>query len=195
MGLFKKLFGKKSKFFCILNISGKFDLESRISLFEERFDTILKKAKLGCVSGGGSFLNAETYEPENCGIELCFNVDPATIKDNLVEMFTAFGLPKGSELVFDDETINVGTLEGMALHLNGTELSDEIYSSTSALVVAEELSKIFGDDFRYYTSWQGATETAIYFYGISFEKMKELSKDFVNSYPLCQKCKITNIFT
>jgi len=41
--------------------------------------------------------------------------------------------------------------------------------------------------------WQGPTETALYMYGESFEKMRDAIAEFVASYPLCQNARIVQI--
>jgi len=46
---------------------------------------------------------------------------------------------------------------------------------------------------RMYSYWEGSTYTALYFYGLSFSKMKESVETFIAQYPLCQKCRIEQI--
>ncbi len=42
---------------------------------------------------------------------------------------------------------------------------------------------------RLYSWWEGAEYTGLYFYGTSFEDMKQKIQPFISNYPLCQKSR------
>ncbi len=62
----------------------------------------------------------------------------------LVGLLNAIGIPKGSVLKGEKE-ISIGTLEGLAYYLNGTELSREVYQNCDINYVIEQMeAKIQG---------------------------------------------------
>ena len=102
--------------------------------------------------------------------------------------------PVGSRLTFDDsdEKYEFGTLEGMAVYLNGVDLDPEVYASCDVNEVAETLANSI-DGLALFSHWHGNKETALYFYAPSFEAMKAATADFISTYPLCQKCRVEKI--
>jgi hypothetical protein len=92
----------------------------------------------------------------------------------------------GSELPF-------GVAEGMAVYLNGTELPDEVYKECDSNFVLDEFNRLLGEGGKVLSWWQGPTETAFYLYGASFAEMKARVAEFIDSYPLCQKCRIEQL--
>ncbi|MCA1368872.1 hypothetical protein I6F15_15900 [Bradyrhizobium sp. BRP14] len=41
--------------------------------------------------------------------------------------------------------------------------------------------------------WQGPSETALYMYGSNFQMMRDRLTSFLQTYPLCQHCRIDQI--
>lgn len=41
--------------------------------------------------------------------------------------------------------------------------------------------------------WQGPTESALYMYGQNFETIRERIQPLLDSYPLCQRCRVERI--
>ena len=60
-------------------------------------------------------------------------------------------------------------------------------------VVIEELERSLAESGRMYSYWEGAKETALYFYGADFEEMRERMQEFLAEYPLCAKCRVVQI--
>ena len=89
--------------------------------------------------------------------------------------------------------IEVGTLEGLAFYVNGTDLPDEIYESCDINHVIEQMESAMNGIGRFYSYWEGNEWTALYFYGVSFVEMKQKIEPFIASYPLCQKSRIEQI--
>ena len=112
----------------------------------------------------------------------------------IIDRLEAVGAPKGSRLIVekDGREVPFGKLEGLGLFLNGTDLDDSVYAESDVNHVIEECDRLMSDgDFRGY--WEGSRETALYFYGRSFEDMKAAIAAFTASYPLCQKARIEQI--
>ena len=93
----------------------------------------------------------------------------------------------------EDLEVAVGRLEGLALYMNGTELHDEVYENCDINYAIDQMEELMGNIGSMYSYWEGPNDTAIYFYGDSFEEMKRCIEPFLNEYPLCQKCRIEHI--
>lgn len=72
--------------------------------------------------------------------------------------------------------IEVGTLEGLAFYVNGTDLPDEIYESCDINHVIEQMESAMNGIGRFYSYWEGNEWTALYFYGGSFVEMKSKNR-------------------
>lgn len=183
-------------FYITLNLNARLQPVDRAPL-EDALDSILKKLNLGEVSGGGTMMQ-KSGEIEFCDIELClqekpFKGDLNKALDKVSDITEKLGVPKGSRLLSSEAERPVGTLEGLAYYGNGTDLPDEVYRSYDINYVADKLEECMKGIGSLYSYWEGPTETAFYFYGSSFEEMKRSISDFVNEYPLCQKCRIVQI--
>lgn len=195
-GLFKKKIKEPEiePQYIVVNLNARIQPIHRGEIFEDILDEMLSQNNLGEVSGGGT-LQAESGEIESCDIEIQVsnsNVETVTkIKDTLENI----GVPKGSKINVEenDTEIEFGTLEGLALYLNGTELDDKVYEQGDSDFVYSELDRLTEEKGRVYSYWQGPTETAFYLYGNSFEEMKTLLSEFIDNYPLCQKSRLEQI--
>ena len=87
----------------------------------------------------------------------------------------------------------IGSFEGLAIYLSGTELPDEVYEKCDVNVVVESIEDILDDNGLMLSHMDGAQDTALYFYGFSFEEMKEAITPFLNEYPLCKGCRVVQI--
>ncbi|MGF1879337.1 hypothetical protein L4D77_29280 [Photobacterium frigidiphilum] len=195
-GLFKKK-GEAEQAepqFIVVNLNARIQPTHRGEIYEEPLDDVLSKSQSGEVSGGGSLLSS-VGEVEYCDIEIQVpNSDDAIIKF-IKSSLEKIGVPKGSKIIVEatGSEIEFGDLEGLALYLNGTELDDEVYSSSDSNYVYSELERLIDGIGRVYSYWQGPTETALYLYGFSYDEMKSSIAELVDNYPLCQKCRIERI--
>ncbi|MGF1836842.1 hypothetical protein [Photobacterium sanguinicancri] len=195
-GFFKKK-GEAEKAepqFIVVNLNARIQPTHRGEIYEEPLDNVLSKSQSGEVSGGGSLLSS-VGEVEYCDIEIQVpNSDDAIIK-LIKSSLEEIGVPKGSKIIVEatGSEVEFGDLEGLALYLNGTELDDEVYSSSDSNYVYNELERLIDGIGRVYSYWQGPTETALYLYGYSYDEMKSSIAELVDNYPLCQKCRIERI--
>lgn len=174
----------------ILHLNARFQPKHRFEL-EDALQEILEQNKTGEITGGGTSLK-ENGEIGSCDIEINY-ADSGKGLEWLVNLLNAIGIPKGSVLQGIEPPINVGTLEGLALYLNVTDLAEEIYRSCDVNYAIEQLEQAIGSIGHMYSYRELNEFTALYFYGTSFSEMKEKMLPFISDYPLCQKCRIEQI--
>lgn len=179
----------------VLYINERLIPEHRYWYYEDTISPVLKKYRLGKLVGGESMMTKEN------GVECCelsFEC-PRRKLNKLVNLLSIIPLAKGSRItVFGDDgkeekEIEVGKLECMGIRLNGTELPDEIYKSCTSDYVVDELMKILGEENVLYTYWHGDTDMLLFFYGESYEEMRDKVSEFLDTYPLCQDCTVEQV--
>ncbi|GLQ32005.1 hypothetical protein [Litoribrevibacter albus] len=195
-GLFKK---KENKVeiepeFIVVTINARIQPMHRGEIYEDPLDEILSKNSIGEVSGGGT-LQSQSGEIEYCDVEIQVGNSSNDTVDLIRSSLEQIGVPKGSKIKVEatDSEIEFGTLEGLAIYLNGTDLDSEVYARSDSNHVYSELDRLTQGNGKVYSYWQGPTETAFYLYGTSFAQMKSQISELVNNYPLCQKCRIEQI--
>lgn len=163
--------------------------------FEDPLDETLRQQEIGEVSGGGTQLADEPAGIEFCDLEIRVKVPSQDVFDVIIKRLEELGAPKGSKLINegDGHEIPFGVTEGLALFINGTDLAAEVYANSDINHVIEECDKLLGEVGEHRGHWEGSQETALYFYGTSFEQMRTLIGPFVASYPLCEKARIEQI--
>lgn len=172
-----------------LKLNARFQPIHRFEL-EDALQEILQTKGMGEIIGGGT-MQEKNGEIESCDIEIHL-LNEENI-EWFVDILRRIGIPKGSVLYNDCYQINVGTLEGLAIYLNGTDLPKEVYQSCDINYAIEQMNQLLGNDGRMYSYWESDTFTALYFYGASFVDMQERLTPFIKEYPLCKKCGIEQI--
>ncbi len=195
-GLFKKKEKKEEveSQFIVVTVNARIQPMHRGEIYEDPLDKILSENSIGEVSGGGT-LQYQTGEIEYCDIEVQVNNSNEDTINIIKSSLENIGVPKGSKITVEatDTVIEFGSLEGLAIYLNGTELEAEVYESSDSNHVYSELDRLTEGAGKVYSYWQGPNETAFYLYGSSFSQMKEQISELVSNYPLCQKCRIEQI--
>ena len=175
-----------------LQLNARLQPLDRGDIYEDYIIEVLEENGVGSIDGGGTLLQ-ENGEVEYCDIEITLEEGNEESIEFLLEVIEAIQVPKGSLLYNEDVKYEVGTLEGLALYMNGTDLPDEVYRNCDINVVIEKLEELLEDSGEYYSYWEGPQDTALYFYGDSYEKMKKIMEPFLREYPLCQKCRVVQI--
>ncbi|KYN24662.1 hypothetical protein AUQ44_01865 [Vibrio cidicii] len=195
-GLFKK---KESRpetepEYIVVTINARIQPMHRAEIYEDPLDEVLSQNSIGEVSGGGT-LQSQSGEIEHCDVEIQVNNSNEETVEVIRSLLENLGVPKGSKLKVEatNSEIEFGTLEGLAIYLNGTDLDTEVYENSDSNYVYSELERLTQGIGKVYSYWQGPKETAFYLYGNSFALMKSQISGLVNSYPLCQKCRIEQI--
>jgi len=104
-------------------------------------------------------------------------------------------VPKGSSLKMDNTTkeFDIGSKEGLGLYLNGTEFPSEIYERSDISDHIEKIDDLVNDFASLESHWEGWSETALYYYGKSFNEIKEAIAGLIETYPLCEKCRVLKL--
>lgn len=180
--------------FIVVTINARIQPMHRGEIYEDPLDAILSKNSFGEVSGGGT-LQSQSGEIEYCDVEIQVNNSDSETVELIRSSLEKIGVPKGSKIKVEvtDSEIDFGTLEGLAIYLNGTDLDAEVYANCDSNHVYSELDRLTLGNGKVYSYWQGETETAFYLYGTSFSQMKSQISELVNTYPMCQKCRIVQI--
>jgi tetratricopeptide (TPR) repeat protein len=178
--------------FVVAQLNARLQPIDRGELFEDPLDEILQEANLGRISGGGTMLTDER-EVAYCDIEINLNELNDQSLQKVIQELENLGAPKGSLLKMGKQAIEFGVSEGLAIYLNGSDLPDEVYQNCDSNIVYTEISRLIEGEGMIMSHWQGPTETALYLYGNSFTTLQELIREFIDTYPLCQKCRIVQI--
>ena len=164
--------------------------------FEDPLDEFLKERSLGEVTGGGTQLADEPAGIEFCDVEILLK-DPSDANlAAVIQCLEQLGAPKGSKLHLPDrESIPFGVYEGLALFLDGVNLPDSVYETCDVdeLVETANAKLAAGGGGRFYSYWQGSTETGLYFYGPSFAAMRTALGPVLAADPQCQGARVEQI--
>ena len=166
----------------------------RGEFFEDPLDELLAEEGMGSVVGGGTELADEPAGLSSCSIEISVtDADPDTIQ-TIIVLLEKLGAPKGSEMRIEGEApIPFGVTEGLALFLNRTDVPGEVYESSAVNATLSGLSDAMIGKGILLGYWEGSRETALYFYGTSFDAMKEAALAYTVRDPLCRQCRFEQI--
>lgn len=166
----------------------------RGDLYEDPLDYVLQKSGKGTVTGGGTLLQPNG-EIEFCDLEIELkDASEETIK-LITSALEKMGAPRGSTLLIGEEAREVpfGQNEGLAVYLNGTDLPQSTYDECDVNVVYEAFERLLEGLGGVHSYWEGPTETALYMYGSSYQAMVAALRDFLDSYPLCEKARVVQV--
>lgn len=158
--------------------------------YEEPLDAALKKAGLGECDGGGT-MQAKDGEIEYIGLDLQLN-DLERGIPFVIRFLEKRGVAAGStlEIAGREKHVIFGKVEGLGVYLDGVNLPAEVYAKSDVNFVVSELEKKISPDGLMRAHWQGARETALYFYGKSASEMEKAMRPFLDSYPLCKNARV-----
>ena len=160
----------------------------RGSRYEDPLLDAFDAASLGTISGGGSQLT-EVGQIEFVDIEVdATDIDRAVT--TTVEVLEAAGAPEGSEIRSDDGVVRVfGTLQCLAIYLDGISLPDEVYATLDFDEVTTQLGDLAGPgSFRSVS--QGNEEVGLFFFGPSAEEMFTRVQPLLHTLPVGQNARV-----
>lgn len=178
----------------IARINARMRPLDRDEVYEDPLIVALEAEGLGTTCGAGTLL-AENWEVEFCELEIESAKPFAEVAVRVVAVLEQAGAPRGSELWSSEggETLAFGHFEGLGLYLNGTDLPAEVYASSDVNYVYDEINRLLAGEGSIQSFWEGPEETALYLYGRSFTAMQERISGLIESYPLCQRCRVVQI--
>lgn len=159
--------------------------------YEDPLQAVLENTQIGRVTGGGSQLNElGGIEFADVEIELA-NLDEPALRTVAAALEKA-GAPQGSELIAaaEDRILRqFGTLQCLAIFLDGTSLPDEVYADLDFDAVVSEIGAAAGEDsFRGF--WQGPEETGVFFFGPDAEAMFTRVEPVLRRLPIGQNARV-----
>lgn len=163
--------------------------------FEDPLDAILKSLDMGEVTGGGTQMAEDPDGIAYCVIEISLPKMSAPVISLIVEELEKLGAPKGSVLKFinSNDEIAFGKYEGLGLFLNGTDLPSDVYALSDVNDTVAECNRLLEHTGAFRGYWEGRHETALYFYGKNFVKMRAAIQGYLDTAPLCSKARVVRI--
>ncbi len=188
---------KDEEIFLTIHLNDRIQPLDRWIKYEDPLDKFLSENNYGEVSGWGTLVH-ENGEIIHCDVELKIKSDYLSdwlFIPHLLKKLQDIGAPKGSKIIIEstEETIEFGTKEGIAIYLDGINLTAEVYKNCDSNFVMEEFERLTYQESDIHRYWQGPKETAFYLYGESYESMKNSLMDFINNYPLCKWARFEKI--
>ena len=174
----------------ILELNARLQPMHRGEIFEDMFEEMFERFGIGEITGAGTFQMA-TGEVEKCDISMSVFKNKLNPFISLLKRIDI--IPKGSKLIINGEETPIGTAQGMAIYLNGTELDEEVYKNNDINQLIEQLDKALENIAQRLSHWVGPTETALYYYGKDYIAMKKAILPITKKHPLCQKCRTEKI--
>lgn len=197
------IFGKKKsadespddRTMIIAQLNARVQPLDRGEYFGDPLDEVLKSSGIGEVTGGGTLMADEPDGIKYCDIEIMVDDPSQGTIDKIIQTLEELGAPKGSFLIISLERDNIefGRLEGMAVFLNGTDLPAEIYAKSDVNQIIASCDKLLEGIGSFRGHWAGSRETALYFYGSSFNAMRLATADFISDEPMCALARVVQI--
>ncbi|MBS1590976.1 MAG: hypothetical protein JST07_02570 [Bacteroidetes bacterium] len=194
--LFPKKKIEQESNFIVVQLNEKVMPIDRGIVYEDPIDEFLKERNWGEVTGGGT-LQEKTGELSYCDIEIQLSTNSInkSIIAEIIERLENIGAPKGSKIIIEktNEEIPFGKKEGLALYIDGQNLPKEVYEQSDINFVLSEIHRLTNIEPNADRFWEGEKETALYFYGQSFEQMKNQISELLETYPLCKGARVVQI--
>ena len=146
-------FAKKETVYVELELNARLQPIHRCEIFEDLFENVFKSYEIGEVTG----------EVEKCDIKMDIYKEKLNAFISYLQKIDI--IPKGSTLFVNKEAMSIGSAEGMALYLNGTDLPVEVYQNNDVNELIALLDQALNNIAHRLSYWEGSAETALYYYG------------------------------
>ena len=174
----------------VIQINDKVSPLDRRNLYMLPLHDFLTDNNYGEISGGG-ILKEEPGEIIFCDIHVKFHKDEIStaVLNDIINFVEICGAPKGSKIIIEKthQEIPFGKNEGIAIYFDGENDPEK----NNVDFVQSEISKLTSTTQERH--WKGNATTALYFYGKSFDTMKDGISDFMHTYPLYKSARIAQI--
>lgn len=178
----------------VIQINDKVSPLDRRNLYMLPLNDFLTENNYGEISGGG-ILKEEPGEIIFCDIHVKLYQEEINteILNEIINFVEICGAPKGSKVIIEKthQEISFGKNEGIAIYFNGKKSPEKDQQDYDVDFVQAEISKLTNTSQERY--WKGNATTGLYFYGKSFDKMKDNVSDFMHTYPLYKTARIAQI--
>jgi hypothetical protein len=145
------------------------------------------------VTGGGTLRSAEG-EPLSCGIDATVVGATDQVLSGVIGLLEEIGAPRGSTAtIVGGAHRPFGTTEGLALYLDGTGLSAEVYAAHDVNEFFDELHDAVKDTGSLQAFWEGTASTAAYSYGPSYDAMHQAIAPLLARHPLAAGSRVVQI--
>ena len=181
---------EREKIPVVLELNARLQPLHRGEIFEDMFEEMFERYGIGEITGAGTFQMA-TGEIEKCDISMSVYSDKLNPFLSLIKRIDI--IPIGSKLIINGEETPIGMARGMAIYLNGTELDAEVYKNNDVNLLIEQLDKALNNIAHRLSHWEGPAETALYYYGKDYIKMKKAILPVLKKHPLGQKSRSVKI--
>jgi hypothetical protein len=132
-------------------------------------------------------------EPLSCAVRAEAVGEPAEVLDSVVAFLTELGTPKGSLVEVGELERSVGTTEGLALYLDGTSLSPEVYATLDVNEFLDELVDELRGTGAVQGFWESQDTTGIYIYGADADAMTGAIDELLTVHPLARGHRLERI--
>ncbi|MDA6068330.1 hypothetical protein NJT12_01735 [Flavobacterium sp. AC] len=179
----------------VIQINDKVSPLDKRNLYLLPLNELLLEKNYGEISGGG-ILKEEPGEIIFCDIHIKLfdeKIAPNILK-NIKTCLEDCGAPKGSKIIIENthQEIPFGKNEGIAIYLD-EENAEEKEEQYNLDFVQSEISRRTNTSQTTERYWKGNSTTGLYFYGQSYEKMKDEVSHFMTANPLYKTARIAQI--
>jgi len=180
--------------FLAITLNARLQPLHRGDRYEDPLQEMLDERAAGSEITGGGTLMSRDGEPEVCDIDVELEGDPAAGLALVIGTLERLGAPKGSKARLGEaDPVLFGSTEGLGLYLNGTDLPDEVYAGNDVNDLVTQLEERLGQEGTMQSYWEGPRETAVYLYGPSAARMRELIAGVLGSHPLAARCRVVTL--
>ena len=153
-------------------------------------DELLVSNELGEVTGGATFQkkNGEVYK-----CEIYIRLNSKDLFDTFLSIIKDVSFAKGSRVESSDSRVELGELEGLSLYLNTKDLPEDVYKNNSYDDLITLLCENLGKDGVFLGTNIIDKFFVLYFYGNSFETIKEKIFPYLQDNSLCDDYRIKQV--
>ena len=177
---FKKESQKENIKVITLQLNDRCSPITRGQMYREPLDKYMELKGLGEVEGGGTQLE-KSGERAYCELEIMIENESAFNIEELKTEIERIGVPKGSYLILDDETIfPLGTLEGVGVYFRYMEAPEKLFDEIDMDDFWDGIDEAVKEYGKYHDNWQGSEIAVFYYYGLNAELiLKKITEKMV----------------
>lgn len=145
------------------------------------------------VTAAGTLVSPEG-EPLSCAVRADVVGDSEEVADAVVAYLEGIGSPRGSWVVVDGaEPREFGTVEGLALYLDGAGLPAQVYADHDVNEFVDALHAALDGAGAVHSYWESEATTALYLYGASADAMGAAVAPLLATHPLARGSRLEQI--